>query len=113
METVQREVRSASVIAIVSLVLAGCAALSLALSDMALRAALDSDALIVLTFMLGWALLAWASIGVIVAVVRVLRVGDFRRRATLVESAFVLAAIMVILAAIFLYPFVSHGSSAA
>ena len=63
--------------------------------------------------MLGWALLAWASIGVIVALVRVLRVGDFRRRPTLVESAFVLAAMVVILGTVCIYPFVGTGSGAA
>lgn len=111
--TVPNEVRPASVIAIVSLGLAGCAALSLVLSDAVLRAVPDSDGLIILFFVLGWALMAWATIGVVVALVHLLRAADLSRGPALVECASVLAAVLVIVGTAYTYPLIGSGSGGA
>lgn len=113
MEAVQHEVRPTPGIAIVSLVLAGCAALSLVLGDAVLHAVPDADALVTLLFVLGWVLVAWAAIGVVVALARLLLVGGFRRRSVRVESAFVLAATAVIVGTTCMYPLIGTGSGSA
>lgn len=113
MEAVQHEVRPTPGIAIVSLVLAGCAALSLVLGDAVLHAVPDADALIILLFVFGWVLVAWAAIGVVVALARLLSVGGFLRRSVRVESAFVLAATAVIVGTTCMYPLIGTGSGSA
>ena len=101
------------VMAIVSLGLAGGAALSLVLSDALLRAVPDSDGPVILFFVLGWVLMAWATIGVVVALVHLIRAGDVRRKPALVECAFVLAAVVVIVGTACTYPLIGAGSGAA
>jgi hypothetical protein len=113
MTTIRHEERPMPVMAIVSLGLAECAALSLVLSDAVLRAVPDSDGLIILFFVLGWVLMAWATIGVVVALVHLLRAGDLRRRPALVECAFVLAAVVVLVGTACTYPLIGAGSGAA
>jgi hypothetical protein len=113
MTTVRPVTRPVSVLAIVSLGLAACAALSLVLSDAVNLAVPDSDGLIIVFFVLGWVLMAWATIGVVVALVQLLRAGGLRRRPALVECALVLAAMVVIVGTACTYPLIGAGSGGA
>jgi hypothetical protein len=108
---IRHETPPVPVIAVVSLGLAGCAALSLVLSDAVLRAIPDSDGLIIFFFVLGWVLMAWATIGVVVALVHLLRAGDLPRWP--IECAFVLAAVVVIVGTVCTYPLIGSGSGGA
>lgn len=111
--TIRHEARPTSVLAIVSLVLAGCAAVSIGLSDVVSRAVPDSDGLVILFFVIGWVLMVWSTIGVVVALVHLRRASDLRRRPAPVEFAFVLAAVVVIIGTACTYPLIGAGSGGA
>ena len=113
MRTIGHAGRPVSAVAVTSPALAGCGALSLVLGDAVLRTGRDPDGLSVLFFVLGWVLVVWASIGVVVTFVQLIRAGRRRRRLALIELALVLAAVVVIVGTARAYPLIGTGSGVA
>ena len=112
MQTRPDDARSTAVAAGVALGLAGCAALSLAVGDAIGFVTDRTEAVFALLFMVGWMLLAWATIVGGVVSVHLIRV-SFRRSPALIEIALVVATAAVIAGVILTHPLAGSGSGAA
>ena len=94
-----------------ALALAGCAALLLAVGDVIGFVSQSTDAVFTLLWVVGWVLLAWATIiGGAVLVHLILRAITFRRRPALVETVLVVASAVVIAGVIYAHPLVGSGT---
>ena len=96
-----------------ALALAGCAALLLAVGDVIGFVSQSNDAVFILLWIVGWVLLAWATIiGGAVLVHLIFRAINFRRRPALIETVLVVAFAVVIAGVIYSHPLVGSGTGA-
>lgn len=96
--------------AAVALALAACAALSFAVGDATGFLTPSAEAVFTLSWMVGWGLLAWATIVAGVASVHLLHGVASRRRLALIDAVLVVATVGVIVVVIRTHPLVGSGA---
>jgi hypothetical protein len=94
----------------VALALAGCAALSLILGDAIGFGSPGAEAVSTPLWILGWVLLAWATIVGAAASVLLIRAAALRRRPALIEAALIVATVVVIAGVIWSHPLAGTGT---
>ena len=113
MEATRRDSRSAAVAAGVALALAGCSALLLALGDAIGFVNPGTEAVFTLSWIVGWMLLAWATMVVGAVLVYLIRGVASRRRPPLIEAVLVFATAAIIGGVVWAHPLAGSGAGAA
>jgi len=91
-------------------VLAGCAALSLAVGDAVGFVSASAEALSTLSWVVGWVLLTWAVIAGGAVAVHLVRAVVLRRRVAPIEVGLVVATVAVIAWTICTHPLAGSGA---
>ncbi|MFE1663863.1 hypothetical protein [Microbacterium sp. P02] len=111
MQTTSRDTRTTGLV--VALVLGLASALTFAVGDVAGALSPDPDALISFTWILGLALLVWATIAFVVVMALIVRDFASRRRPALIEALLVIATLAVIAATLAAHPLFGSGGGTA
>ena len=110
METTRRDSGSTAVAAGVALALAGCSALSFAVGDAVGFVSPSAEAVFTFSWLVGWMLLAWATIVGGAVAIHLIRAVASRRRPARVEIVLIVATAAVIAGVILTHPLAGSGA---